>query len=318
MWAKRTSKMNGTIESLISLAMIFIMIVPGLVLGRKNVITEEQSLGLTGIVTNLTWPCLVIDAMQIPFSFEILKSCGYITVIMLVIFLISWLISQLLVKITSMDKGHSYLFTFMIMFANTGFMGLPIINAIYGKDATFYASIAEMVNDILIFSIGIIFIQKAAGKHEGVNMKDLFTPGMIGVLIGFALFLLNVRLPGFLGDSINLIGSATTPITMIAVGMQIGRMKVKDVFSGSTIYIMSFVKLIFLPLLTYLIFYIVLGDKSLLANVVVMDFAMPAAMCTSIFSQQYGADYQFASKGVLITTLLSIVTIPLFTVLLSL
>ena len=309
---------NGTIESLISLSMIFIMIVPGLVLGRRNVITEEQSLGLTGIVTNLTWPCLVIDAMQIPFSFEVLKSCGYITVIMLGIFIISWLISQLPVKITGMDKEHSYLFTFMIMFANTGFMGLPIINAVYGQDATFYASIAEMVNDILIFSIGIMFIQKAAGKQEGLNVKDLFTPGMVGVLVGFALFLLNVELPGFLGDSINLIGSATTPITMIAIGMQIGRMKIKDVFSGSTIYIMSFVKLLLLPAIAYLIFFVILGDKSMLANVVVMDFAMPAAMCTAIFSQQYGADYRFAGKGVLISTLFSIITIPLFTILLSL
>lgn len=308
----------GTVESLISLAMIFIMIIPGLVLGRRNVITEDQSLGLTGIVTNLTWPCLVIDAMQIPFSMEVLKNCGYIAVIMLAIFVVSYLISIFLVRVTKMDKAHSYLFIFMIMFANTGFMGLPIINAVYGQDATFFASIAEMVNDILIFSIGIMLIQKASGKKEGLNIKDLLTPGMVGVLIGFALFLFNVQLPGFLGDSINIIGAATTPITMIAIGMQIGRMKVKDIFSGGTIYIMSFVKLILLPLIAYLIFYIILKDTSLLANVVVMDFAMPAAMCTAIFSQQYGADYQFASKGVLISTLFSIVTIPLFTILLSL
>ena len=275
-------------------------------------------MGLTAIVTNLTWPCLVIDAMQIPFSFEVLKSCGYITVVLLVLFGVSFLLSRLLVKITKMDKKHSYLFTFMIMFANTGFMGIPIINAIYGKDATFYASIAEMVNDIFLFTVGILLIQLSAGKQLRMDPKEFLTPGIFGVIIGFLLFLLNIQLPGFLGDSISIIGSATTPITMVAIGMQIGRMKIRDIFSGGTVYIMSFVKLLIIPAISYFIFFIVLNDSSLLAKVVTLDFAMPAAMCSAIFAQQYGADHEFTSKGVLISTLLSIATIPVFTIILSL
>ena len=308
----------GTTESLTSLAMIFIMIIPGLFLGKRNIITQEQSLGLTAIVTNLTWPCLVIDAMQIPFSFEVLRSCGHIAVIMLIIFAAAFLISLLLVKVTKMDKKHSYLFIFMIIVANTGFMGIPLINALYGGKATFYASVVEMVSDIFIFTLGIMLIQMAAGKKLRVNPREFLTPGIFGVLIGFLLFLLNIELPGFLGESIGIIGSATTPITMVVIGMQIGRMKVKDVFSGGIIYIMSFVKLLVIPILAYVIFYLILGDTSLMANVVIMDFAMPAGMCVAIFAQQYGADYEFASKGVLISTLLSMATIPLFTILLSL
>ncbi len=308
----------GTAESLTSLAMIFIMIIPGLFLGRKNIINEEQSLGLTAIVTNLTWPCLVIDAMQIPFSFEILKSCGYIAVIMLVIFVIAFLISLLLVKVTNMDKKHSYLFIFMVIVANTGFMGIPVINALYGGEATFYASVVELVSNIFVFTLGIMLIQMSAGKKLRMNPKEMLTPGIFGVVIGFLLFLFDITLPGFLGKSIEIIGSATTPITMVAIGMQIGRMKVKDVFSGSSIYILSFVKLLVIPILAYVIFYLILNDSSLLANVLILDFAMPAGMCAAIFAQQYGADYKFASKGVLVSTLFSIATIPIFTVLLSL
>jgi predicted permease len=158
----------------------------------------------------------------------------------------------------------------------------------------------------------------AAGKKLRMNPKEFLSPGIFGIIIGFLLFVLNIKLPGFLGDSIGTIGAATTPITMVIIGIQIGRMKVKDVFSGSAIYIMSFVKLIIMPLIAYVVFYVVLKDSSLLANVVILDFAMPAAMCTAIFAQQYGADYEFASKGVLITTMISIGTIPLITILLSL
>jgi len=308
----------GITESLTSLAMVFIMIIPGVILGKKNIIEEEQTLGLTGIVVNLTWPCLVISAMQIPYSLEILKNCGYISIFMLVLLCIAFLISLLLVKIIKMKKSHSYLFTFMILFSNNGFMGIPIINAIFGGVATFYASIVEMVGNILVFSVGIALIQMAAGKRLKMNPREFLTPGIYGVLIGFLLFLFNITLPGFLGDSINIIGSATTPLTMVIIGMQIGRMKVKDIFGESTIYIMTFVKLIIIPSVTYVIFFVVLNDSSLLARVMVLDFAMPAAMCSAIFSQQYGADYEFASKGVLITTLFSIATLPIVTLLISL
>ena len=307
----------GTIESLTSLAMIFVMIIPGLFLGRKNIVTEDQTAGLTTVVVNLTWPCLIIDSMQMPFSFEILKNSGFVTVIMLVIFVISYLISLLIVKFVKMDKSHRHLFTFMIMFANTGFMGIPIINAVYGEEATFYAAIYEMVANILIFTVGIMLIQMAADKNLRMHPRELLTPGLIAVIIGFLLFVLGITLPGFLGKSVYILGAATTPITMVAIGTMIGRMKVKDIFSSGTIYLMSFITLIIIPAITYLLLFVIMGESSLLAKVLVIDFAMPAAMCSAIFSRQYGADYEFASKGVMISTMLSMVTIPLFTILLS-
>jgi len=309
--------MSGTLESLNSLIMIFIMIIPGIILAKKNILSIEQSEGISSIVANLTWPCLVVDAMQISFSKQILKDCGYAFVIMVVVFIAAFLLGLVLVKFLKMKKHQQYIFTFMLIFANTGFMGIPVINALYGKEAVFYASIVEMVNDIFLFTVGIMLLQMSVGANKKMNLKSLLSPGIIGVVIGFMLFLFNFKLPGFLGNSVSIIGAATTPLTMIAIGLQIGRISIKELLGDINMYILSFVKLLIIPAIVFVIMIPLLGNVSVLSKVIIMEFAMPVAACTTIFSQQYKGDVKFATKGVLLSTIFSIVTLPIFTIILS-
>ncbi|MGI6736503.1 MAG: AEC family transporter [Anaerovoracaceae bacterium] len=309
--------MNSTLESLNSLVMIFLMIIPGIILAKTRVIGEEGSLGINSLVANLTWPCLVIDAMQLPFSTQILRDCGYSFIIMAAVFAAAYLIGRLVVRLLRMDRSQGPIFTFMLIFANTGFMGIPVIKALYGNRAVFYASIVEMVNDIFLFTVGIMLIQMSAGAERKMNLKALLSPGMFGVIIGFLLFLCNVQLPGFLGKSVAMIGDATTPLTMILIGLQIGRMPLRDLIGDLRMYLLSACKLLLIPLIVFVVMVFLLHDTSLLAKVLIMEFAMPVASCTVIFSQQYHADAGFATKGVLLSTVLSIATLPVFTILLA-
>jgi predicted permease len=307
----------GTLQSLNSLAMIFIMIIPGIILAKKNVLSGEQEKGLSSIVANLTWPCLVIDAMQISFSKKILAQCGYTFIIMVGVFVVALGIATVLVKVMKMEKHKSYIFTFMLIFANTGFMGIPVINALYGKSAVFYASIVEMVQDLFLFTAGIMLIQMSTGAQRRINLKAMLSPGIFGVAIGFCLFLFDLKLPGFLGDSIGIIGDATTPLTMIAIGLQIGHIPFKELVGDVSMYVLSFAKLIVVPGILLFVMIFVLRDTSMMSKVVIMEFAMPVAACATIFSQQYGADVAFATKGVLLSTVISIATLSVFTVLLD-
>ncbi|MEA4922235.1 MAG: AEC family transporter [Eubacteriaceae bacterium] len=309
--------MNSTLESLNSLVMIFVMIIPGIILAKKNILSVGQSEGISSLVANVTWPCLVIDAMQISFSKQILKDCGYTFIIMIIVFIAAFLIGILVVKFLKMKKHQGYIFTFMLIFANTGFMGIPVINALYGKEAVFYASIVEMVNDIFLFTVGIMLIQMSAGADRKMNLKSMLSPGMFGVIIGFLLFLFDFQLPGFLGDSVQIIGAATTPLTMIAIGLQIGRIPFRKLVGDINMYVLSAFKLLIIPGIVFVIMIFILKDVSLLSKVIIMEFAMPVAACTTIFSQQYKGDVEFATKGVLLSTVLSIATLPIFTVILS-
>lgn len=307
----------ATFEILDSLFMIFIMILPGIVFQKKHLIESIQAEGINSIVVNLTWPCLVIDAMQVPFSQEVFRQSISMFLIIVLIYAIVCGLALILVKMMKMGRQRGGLFAFMLLFANTGFMGIPVINALYGKEAVFYASIVEMVSDVMIFTLGIFLIQFSAGAKAKFDLRGLLTPGMIGVVIGYGMFLLDFQLPGFLGDSVGIIGSATTPLTMFIIGYQLGALKIKDIVGDYYIYILSFGKLIVIPALSILVMQLILQDTSLMSKVLIMGFAMPVAACTVIFSQQYKADVAFATKGVLISTLFSVATIPIIAIILG-
>lgn len=304
-------------ESLNSLVMIFIMIIPGIIAAKTNIITEDQDRCVSTIVVNITFPCLVVDAMQVAFSKQMLLDAGYLFLIMIAVFVVALLIGIALTKVIKMSKAHSYIFTFMLVFGNTGFMGLPIVNAIYGREGMFYASILEMVNDILMFTVGIMLIQAASGGKLKMELKGLLSPGFISVIIGVTFFLTGFILPEFIGDCVSIIGAATTPLSMIAIGLQLGRMHIKEIVGDYTMYILSFLRLILIPAVLLAALLLFGGELSLLTKVVILEIAMPVAACSTLFSQQYKADAAYATKGVMLSTVLSILTLSMFVLLLG-
>lgn len=301
-----------------SLIMIFILIVPGVFFKRKNIFTVEQNGAINSIVVNLTWPCLVIDAMQMEFSMQILKDCGYIMVVCVIILALMFVLSFPFAKMVKLTKRKRYVTIFMLMFGNTGFIGIPVIQALYGTDAVFYAAIVELINDVLIFTVGIMLIQMSAGADLKVGFKQFINPGLIGVIIGLILFLLNIQLPEVIGGSIEMIGAATTPLSMFCIGYQIGGLSFRQIAGDLQIYAVCFVKLLIVPVIALLLVKIWSGDFSMMEKVLVIGFAMPVAAVTSIFSQQYKGEADFATKGVLLSTVLSLISIPIFAIIMEL
>lgn len=307
----------GSAQILNSLVMIFIMIIPGIVLKKKNILDESKTKGISAVLVNVTWPCMVIDAMQMPYSEEVFNGSKYIFMLLVIIFLIIFAAAAVSVKALKLKRAQAGILAFMLIFGNTGFIGLPVMNALYGKEAVFYASMVEMANDILMFTVGIMLIQISAGAETKFRLKEFLSPGIFGVFIGFALFLGGITLPEFLGKSVSVIGAATTPLSMIVIGSQLGGIRLRELAGDRSIYAASLIKLLIVPSIALLIVRFAFGDVSLLAKVVIMSFAMPGAACTVIFSQQYNSDADFAAKGVLMSTLFCLATIPVFAVMLN-
>lgn len=303
---------------LTSLIKIFILILPGLLFRKKDIITDEQNSGLSSIVVNLTWPCLVIDAMQIPFDSQVMTDSARITVVTLIIFAVLAVASIPLVKMLRVSRTKQYLIMFMFLFGNTGFIGLPVIKALYGSDALFYAAIVEVINDILLFTVGIMLIQLSAGAKLRMDPKQIISPGLIGVFIGLILFLLNIRLPDVIAQPIAMVGDATTPLTMFVIGGQLAALKFKDVVGDWKVYGVIFMRLLVIPLIALGIVRLCMGEFTLLEKVIVISFAMPAAAASAIFSKQYKGEESFATKSVLMTTVCSILTIPIFAIIMEL
>lgn len=304
-------------EILTSLVMIFLLIIPGIIFRKKDIISAAQSDGISSLVVNITWPCLVVDAMQMDFSAAVLKDSGYMMAAAMVVFAMTAVVTLVLSKLLRLDNSKRYITAFMLLFGNTGFIGIPVIRALYGTEAVFFAAILEMVNDVVIFTIGMMLIQMSAGAKLRFEPKLFLTPGLIGVIVGLLLFLLDIRLPEVIGGAVEMVGDATTPLTMFLIGYQLGGLKAKEILKDASIYVISFTKLLIVPVLALIVLRVAVGDFSLLEKVLIMSFAMPAGSVSVIFSQQYRGETAFATKTVLLSTLFSIVTIPVFAVMME-
>ena len=304
-------------EILTSLVMIFLLIIPGIIFRKKDIISAAQSDGISSLAVNITWPCLVVDAMQMDFSAAVLKDSGYMMAAAMVVFAMMAVVTLVLSKLLRLDNSKRYITAFMLLFGNTGFIGIPVIRALYGTEAVFFAAILEMVNDVVIFTIGMMLIQMSAGAKLRFEPKLFLNPGLIGVIVGLLLFLLDIRLPEVIGGAVEMVGDATTPLTMFLIGYQLGGLKAKEILKDASIYVISFTKLLIVPVLALIVLRVAVGDFSLLEKVLIMSFAMPAGSVSVIFSQQYRGETAFATKTVLLSTLFSIVTIPVFAVMME-
>ena len=304
-------------EILTSLVMIFLLIIPGIIFRKKDIISAAQSDGISSLAVNITWPCLVVDAMQMDFSAAVLKDSGDMMAAAMVVFAMTAVVTLVLSKLLRLDNSKRYITAFMLLFGNTGFIGIPVIRALYGTEAVFFAAILEMVNDVVIFTIGMMLIQMSAGAKLRFEPKLFLNPGLIGVIVGLLLFLLDIRLPEVIGGAVEMVGDATTPLTMFLIGYQLGGLKAKEILKDASIYVISFTKLLIVPVLALIVLRVAVGDFSLLEKVLIMSFAMPAGSVSVIFSQQYRGETAFATKTVLLSTLFSIVTIPVFAVMME-
>lgn len=304
-------------EILTSLVMIFLLIIPGIIFRKKDIISAAQSDGISSLAVNITWPCLVVDAMQMDFSAAVLKDSWYMMAAAMVVFAMTAVVTLVLSKLLRLDNSKRYITAFMLLFGNTGFIGIPVIRALYGTEAVFFAAILEMVNDVVIFTIGMMLIQMSAGAKLRFEPKLFLNPGLIGVIVGLLLFLLDIRLPEVIGGAVEMVGDATTPLTMFLIGYQLGGLKAKEILKDASIYVISFTKLLIVPVLALIVLRVAVGDFSLLEKVLIMSFAMPAGSVSVIFSQQYRGETAFATKTVLLSTLFSIVTIPVFAVMME-
>ncbi len=251
------------------------------------------------------------------FSITLLINAGYITAAFFVIMIISFLLSKAACRVISLEKSRTYLFTFMLLFSNTGFMGIPISHALYGKEGVFYAVLMDALCNIFIYTAGIMLIKKSTGTYEKAAFRELLSPGFISILIGILLFATNTKLPFVLGDSVAMIGAATAPLAMLMLGFQLGKIHIRELVGDLSIYLLAGLKLIVIPLIFTLFFIGLFENPSLFVKVIILEISMPVAASTVIFTQRYDGDITFTSKGVLLTTAISIITIPIFAVIVN-
>ncbi len=286
-------------------SILFLLMLVGFIARKKDLLNPELDAGITEILLNITVPCMIVSSFHLKFSTEILHNAITLFAAAVVAHGLSALVA-FLISLKSPQSDRKVL-QFAIIFSNTGFMGLPVLGSLFGPMGVFYGSIYVVVFNILVWSLGVwIFTGK-----EGVRVRKVLTnPAIIAVFIGFLIFLLSVPLPVPLFKTLDMIGSMTTPLSMIIIGSMLTELKLKELLTGWSIYYGAVFRLFIMPFFVAILLHY-LGVREDLLKITVTSVAMPAATMTAIFAEKYHGNSLLASRLVFITTALSLVTIPL-------
>jgi malate permease and related proteins len=298
---------------------IFILMAVGFSAAKLRFIDEKVSRGLSSLLVDFCLPALIFSSMQRPFSIVLRDEAFSILGLSALIYAASLPLALLLVRALGARGKEAGPLRFAACFSNVGFMGIPVIQALFGMDAVFAVSIFNIPFNILSYSVASLMLApepRGDAVHEPKRLnprsilKSALNPAVLAALVGLLCFLLGLRLPTVLGRTLDLLGSTTTPLSMVLVGSVLARMRLKSAFGNFRVYLVSAYRLFLHPLLVYAALSLA-GASGLLLAVPVMIVAMPAAANTTILADSLGGDTETASSLVFVSTLGSLVSIPL-------
>ncbi|MGD8400669.1 MAG: AEC family transporter [Bacillota bacterium] len=290
---------------------LFLIMVVGFGARKTKIINTEVNKGLTGLLINITAPFMALSSFQFAFSRQMLAEVGTVLLFAVGAHLLAIFLGELLYG--RMPGATGKVLRFITIFSNCGFMGYPVAGAFFGERGIFLASIYNAVFNLLVWTYGVyIFTGKTS---RDAFRRALVNPGVIAVLLGMVLFLFSLKLPEPVGQTLQMVGAMTTPLSMLIVGAMLTEVRPAALFSGAAVYWGSMVRLVGMPLLALLGLKL-LGVKGVALGVCMLMVAMPAAALAAPLADQYDGDVVFASRVVFISTILSMVTIPLLTFLL--
>lgn len=292
---------------------LFILMVIGYYCRRTNMFNPETSNKLSAIVVNIANPALILsgsinrtEAVKVS---DLTMTLGIAVLLFVGLILAAFVLVPVL-RVPKKDKG---VYKTMTIFSNIGFMGFPIINAIYGSDALLYASIFLIPYNLLIYTYGIA-VMSGSEQKTGFQWKYVVNIGVISCIISLIIAIFHIQFPAFVGSTVESLSNLTAPLSMMVIGASMAEIKLIELFTDVRMLIFSGIKLLAIPVLSMLILRIFISDP-LILGVCMVVLSTPVGSMTAMLAQQYGGDYEMASKGVALTTLLSVVTMPLVSLL---
>ena len=292
--------------------LMFLCAVCGVVMKRRKVIPDKAREVLTDLIMNLILPASIIHSFEMEFNLTVLQKF----VIILIIAVISQFISMLCANLfwNTQPENLKAVFQYGTQVSNAGFLGLPVTEGVLGAEGLMYASVFLVPQRIVVWTAGTAYFTRSA------NWKDTFkklakNPCIIAVYIGFFLMLTQLRLPVILENTLVKLAACTTPLTSILIGIMVADVDYRTLLSPM-MFVLVFVRQLLLPGLVYL-GCLLLHIDPLLTGVSVLLVGMPVGSTAPILAAKYGGDYVFAGKCVILSTVLSLFTVPLWCFIMS-
>lgn len=285
---------------------LFILIFLGAILTKKGVFTEKGISSMTDMVLLLVTPCVIIKSFIREFDSTTFKKL----LISFLIAILSHIGFIILSRVLLRDKNErsQKVLQFGVIFSNCGYMSIPLQQALLGDDGIFYGASYIAIFQIFIWSYGLLLM--SGDKKVLSPKKMLINPGVIGVSIGLIIFLLSIPVPKVIAEPISYIASLNTPLPMLIIGYHLMKSNILEGLRNIKCFFAIGIKLFLFPLLALLVMYLC-GVRGTMLISSVISCSAPTAAITTMFSNKYSCDTALSVNMVSISTLLSLISMPI-------
>lgn len=293
---------------------MFVLLFFGYFLYKGKMLSDESTKQLSAITLSIVNPIVIFNSYMMDFDVSLLAGLGIAAGLAVLAHLVLMAAAYIAVR---KDRANCQIERFAIIYANCGFMGIPLVNATFGSEGVFYLTGFITVFNLFMWTHGTIMMSgkksaglKAAAKSIG---KVLLSPAIIAIALGMVFFFTGLRLPDILQTPLDYIGSLNTPLAMIVSGATIAKAGLLRGFKCGRVYFVQLFKLALVPALLALAFVPLAGAgvSMTVINTILIASSAPTASATIMFSYRHGRDEGYASGHFAVSTIASMVTMPL-------
>ena len=295
---------------------LLLLLLLGYLLNKVSILDQNTSKKLSSLIVNVTTPLLILSSVCANSGGDRLSvlpvlGAGFLMYLGLILF------GELAARLPVFKKENRGINACMMVFSNNAFMGIPVLQSIYGIEAIFYNSIINFPYNIFIYSYAVLRLNSKSGEGKNkIKFKSMLTPGFILMLLCLVIFLTGIPLPELAVESCEMVGSITSPLSMLVLGATVAMYPLKSSLKDIRCYVFSLFRLLIIPLIVLLVCRGLQIDP-FYTGIAVLSCAMPVGSMVLMIANQYGGDTETISRNILVTTVLSVVTIPLVAAILT-
>lgn len=294
-----------------------IVVLIGVIAARFRIITELSKDMLSKVIFNISLPLMLFtNFLRMDATPELLSNSmvvlGISGLMILSLLFLGWITT----RVFKIRKREAAVFRTHSMFGNTIFLGFPLIFELFGEEGLLYATMFQLVSNIIMWTLGVVVITYGEGADWKKSMKRVLNPNTVAILSGFLFFVLSINLPEIIVKPFSELGSANTWLSMLYIGAMLYFSGAAAFVKLKSVYVLSFNRLILGPAMLITVFWIfaatgiAVPDK-LVLSVVILQASMPAMASVVIMARELGADDRLAVGNVFVSTVISIVSLPL-------
>lgn len=291
---------------------IFLMLAVGAAAKFKRLITDESLDSLCRVVLDVTLPFLFIYVLSTKCNIEALSYMWMAPLFAVLIILAGYATGRLAAAVLKVPAKKKDTFTFLVSFQNSGFMAIPLALVLFGQEGVFTVVMFTIGFNLLYWTFGVWLLSRSTASGRQSAFRNLVNPSTIALASGLILGIFCIRLPEFLLEASHILGNATVPLAMIAVGAILASAKFNKTADFKIVASVVFCRLVLVPGAFFLLLHYFKDISGLMRSMIMLQACMPSASTGPLLVKRFGGDRDLAANGVFFTTLCSIVTIPIF------